>query len=76
MVGWKRYFYSIIGREYDEKPSQETLNGRKELMKQIKNSKLKLNNVLDVREYPQIIPSKTKIKKKKKKSKKRRRISE
>jgi hypothetical protein len=75
MVGWKRYFYSIIGWEYDERPSQETLNGRKELLKQIKKSNLKLNNVCEVKDNPQIIPTKTKIKKKKERKKRKKSIN-
>lgn len=75
MVGWKRYFYSILGWEYDERPSQETLNSRKELLKQIKKSNLKLNNVCEVKDYPQIIPSKTKIKKKRRGKKRRKSIN-
>lgn len=47
MTGWKRYFYSLIGRQYDPvvTPTEETKRSRAELLKQVKRSKLRLRKV-------------------------------
>lgn len=47
MVGWKRYFYSLVGRTYDPvvEPTEETKRARNELMNQVRKSKMRLRPV-------------------------------
>jgi hypothetical protein len=65
MVGWKRWFYQKIGREYDTPPRPHTLRVRNEMLKQIRLSADKIQL------KPPTIENETHAKKKKKSIKKK-----
>lgn len=73
MVGMWRTIYSWCGWDYPEKPTEETLRCRKEMLIQIRKSKLKLKPIVENNDkaLEQKEPVKAKIKRKRKKKKKR-----